>query len=31
MAQDMDEYFPRARHLTTSGAEAAVPCRVERR
>lgn len=31
MAQDMGDYFPRGRYLTTSGFETAVPCQIERR
>lgn len=31
MAQDMGEYFPRGRYLTTSAFETAVPCPIEKR
>jgi hypothetical protein len=31
MAQDMGEYFPRGRYLTTSAFETAVPCLIEKR
>lgn len=31
MAQDMGEYYPRGRYLTTSAFETAVPCQIEKR